>query len=241
MRLTVGPLPSAVYWRRRAVVLGALLLVVMVFYASCSGSGSPGADRREAGGGSPSPTPAVTSQPVPTGSVLTPETADPADTATPPQPGGPAQSGPPVAPPPATGGAEAPAATEPCSDSEMAVAPVPATVVISRNARVNIRLMIRNDADRACSRDVGADVQELRIVRGAETIWSSDHCGPARGSDVRDFAPGADREYMVTWNGRSSTKCAGGVPTGPVPPAGSYQLLGRLGTKLSAPVGLSLR
>ena len=36
MRPTVGPLPSAVYWRRRAVVLGAVLLGIIVLFVSCS-------------------------------------------------------------------------------------------------------------------------------------------------------------------------------------------------------------
>ena len=38
MRLTVGPLPPAVYWRRRAVVLGAGLLFLIVLLYSCTGS-----------------------------------------------------------------------------------------------------------------------------------------------------------------------------------------------------------
>src|SRR3954454_10773812 len=45
MRSTVGPLPAAVYWRRRAVVLGAALLGIIVLFVSCSGGddnkGSP--------------------------------------------------------------------------------------------------------------------------------------------------------------------------------------------------------
>ena len=38
MRLTVGSLPASVYWRRRALVLGVLLLAVIVLWTSCSGS-----------------------------------------------------------------------------------------------------------------------------------------------------------------------------------------------------------
>ena len=49
MRLTVGPLPPAVYWRRRAVVLGAGLLFLIVLLYSCTGTdrntGAPGTDR----------------------------------------------------------------------------------------------------------------------------------------------------------------------------------------------------
>ena len=54
MNLTVGPLPPAVYWRRRAVVVGVLLvLVLLVTYAcgSSGGKGSAGAPRADVGTG----------------------------------------------------------------------------------------------------------------------------------------------------------------------------------------------
>jgi len=37
MNLTVGPLAPAVYWRRRAFVAGALLVVVLLLVYSCGG------------------------------------------------------------------------------------------------------------------------------------------------------------------------------------------------------------
>jgi hypothetical protein len=37
MRLTVGPLPPAVYWRRRAAVAVALALVIILFAVMCWG------------------------------------------------------------------------------------------------------------------------------------------------------------------------------------------------------------
>ena len=36
MRLTVGPLPPAVYWRRRAVVLGGVIAVIFTLTYACS-------------------------------------------------------------------------------------------------------------------------------------------------------------------------------------------------------------
>jgi hypothetical protein len=252
MRLTVGPLPPAVYWRRRAVVLGGLLLIVIVTYSACSGSGS-GSGRKTAA--SPSATPPATGSPAADPTLLTPQTGDPA--------GGDGSEGDgsagdgsqgegsqgegsqgdggsgdgPSNPAPAP---QAPAGG-PCTDEEMSIRPVPAKTIVSQRTPIDIRLLIENSSGRSCSRDVGADLQELRIVKGAQTIWSSDQCGPARGSDVRTFGPGDDREYMVTWNGKESTKCSGGVPAGPAPAAGQYQLLGRLGSKHSAPVVLTIR
>ena len=237
MRLTVGPLPAAVYWRRRAVVLGALLVIIFFFYVSCSDSGS--ADGRKTAG-TGTQTPAVsTTGPEPTETLLTPETGGPPGTGDAVDPVGPPDGTPDpseVAPPP-----QAPAGgEEACSDAEITITPLPAKTTVARKSPLDIRLKIENTGDRSCGRDVGADLQELRIVQGAQTIWSSDHCGPQRGSDVRTFGPGSVREYMVTWNGKSSSKCSAGTPAGPVPPAGQYQVLARLGTKHSAQVTLTL-
>jgi hypothetical protein len=230
MRLTVGPLPPAVYWRRRAVVLGGLLFVMIIFYASCGGSGGSEAGKKNT---SATPAPTATGSPAPTAAT----TSDPPVVVEPPDEGGTdptADAGPPGPPP-------QPPATGPCTNDEMALTPIPAKTSIQRNTPMDIRLKIANASTRTCSRDVGADLQELRIVRGAETIWSSDHCGAARGSDLRTFTAGGEREYMVTWNGLSSSKCTRGVPAGPVPPAGEYQVLARLGTKLSDPIKLIVR
>jgi hypothetical protein len=233
MRLTVGPLPPAVYWRRRAVVLGALMLVIIALYTSCSGSGSADDKKKTSAGQSPSPS-VSDIEPEPTETLLTPETGAPAET------GDPGTGDPGTGPTGAGGPPQAPAGNSSCADEEMTITPVPAKTTISRKTPVDIRLKIENSGDRSCSRDVGADVQELRIVKGAETVWSSDHCGAQRGSDVRTLEPGATREYMVTWNGKSSAKCSAGVPAGVVPAAGQYQLLARLGTKHSTPIVLTL-
>src|SRR5690242_15828423 len=109
MKLTVGPLAPAVYWRRRAVVLGVLLFVVFLIAYSCSGSDPSGA----ANVGAPrsqSPSPASPSPSASTVLTL------PLDT----EPSLPA-SGQPVGPP-ATGG---PAAPGPCADADMSVVAVP--------------------------------------------------------------------------------------------------------------------
>jgi hypothetical protein len=234
MRLTVGPLPPAVYWRRRAVVLGGLIFVMIVFYASCGGSGGSEAGKKNNTSARPSATAADT----PTATASAAATTDPPVVVEPPDEGGDPTAGQAPGPPP---GPPAPPQTGPCTNDEMALTPVPAKTSIKAGTPMDIRLKIANASSRTCARDVGADLQELRIVRGAETIWSSDHCGAARGSDMRTFTSGGEREYMVTWNGRSSSKCTQGVPAGPVPLAGDYQVLGRLGTKLSEPIKLVLR
>src|SRR6266542_3459450 len=86
----------------------------------------------------------------------------------------------------------------------------------------------------------GGGPQEIYIGQGARKYWSSDTCSTVRSSDVRVFAPGAEREYSVTWNGRQSSTCQGGVAAGPAPVPGQYEVRGRLGTKVSDAVILTI-
>lgn len=146
--------------------------------------------------------------------------------------------------PVATSEAAAPAAPAvddgSCTDAEISVTPVALPASVPRRGTVDLQLRIKNTSQRTCSRDVGADLQELFVKSGAEKIWSSDTCGTAKGSDVQSFTPGFVRSYQVGWNGRDTTRCADGLATGPYPPAGTYQVFGRLGTKLSDPVKLTI-
>ncbi|MEH1055795.1 hypothetical protein V6U89_11360 [Micromonospora sp. CPCC 206171] len=236
MRLTVGPLPSAVYWRRRAVVLGAGLLFLIVLLYSCNQSGdtattpqarstptSPAAD--------PAPTGSASGSAVPTGTPDAPDSGggpagDPGTTTT-------SAAAPPVVP---AGPAVVDDGT--CTDAELSVTSQALPSEVRRGALVDLTLRVKNTAERTCSRDVGADLQELYVKRGAEKVWSSDTCGTGKGSDVQSFTPGFERSYQLTWNGKDVSRCAGGVAAGPTPPAGTYQVFARVGTKLSEPVKL---
>lgn len=234
MRLTVGPLPPAVYWRRRAVVLGAVFLFLVVVFYSWGSSEEPGSPAAQSA--SPDSTPDST-------------TLAEAPRSGTPSPGGSGDAGgenslgseptaaaptndPPPEPPAADAGA--------CTDDEITVTAVARPASVGRGAAVDLQLKIRNSSDRTCSRDVGADLQELFLKSGAATIWSSDTCGNGTGSDVQSFTPDFERSYQITWNGNDDTRCSGGVATGPDAPAGAYQVLARVGTELSEPVRLTI-
>lgn len=249
MRMTVGPLPSSVYWRRRAVVLGAVLLAVVVLLWSCSGGskddGTPGAARSA----TPGPVDEITPNPSETAGEGAPgglpgvgdAAGDPAASGAAPKPTD-VPVGQPVAP---TGAAAQPTegaapGAGACTDEEILVTPVPLPASAVRGQPVELRLKIKNVSSRSCGRDVGADLQEIYIKQGAVKVWSSDRCGTARGSNQEPFAVGLEREFQVTWNGRDMTRCAAGQAAGPVPAAGEYQVFGRLGTKVSEPVKLVL-
>ncbi|MGC4895036.1 hypothetical protein [Micromonospora sp. DT31] len=260
MRLTVGPLPPAVYWRRRAVVLGASLLFLIVLLYSCTGT------ERNAGGpgGDPSPSGSAGAVPGPSSSVLTPQSANPSPT--PGDAGGGANGGGGTngggtnagggtngGGDPGNGGAtdgggtgNGGASGQPvsgdgaCTDSELLVTPVAVPATAQRGAVVTLRLKVKNVSNRTCSRDVGADLQELYLKAGAEKIWSSDTCGTAKGSDVQSFTPNFERSYEVAWNGRADNRCASGLANGNYAAIGAYQLFARVGTKISAPVKMTI-
>ncbi|NLU77338.1 hypothetical protein HCA58_02815 [Micromonospora sp. HNM0581] len=247
MRLTVGPLPPTVYWRRRAVVLGAVLLFLIVVIYSFSETD----DGNDATGNGQSGSGVATGTPEPTGSVLTPQTGSPpsgdagADPADPGDGGETAGAG--DAPENEPSLSNDPPVVEPvtdegdCADTELTVTAVALPAQAASGAPVDLSLKIRNRSGRTCSRDVGATAQELYIKAGAEVVWSSDTCGTAAGSDVQSFTPGFERSYQVNWNGRDSSRCANGVANGPVVQAGTYEVFARVGTKLSQPVQLVVR
>jgi hypothetical protein len=246
MRTTVGPLPSAVYWRRRAVVLGAVLLGIIVLFVSCSGDGKDDKTGRNAGGSQlPTPAPASPS-----------DSPDPQTSFLDGVPGGNAPSL------PAPGDLESQGAngggntgtgngtgqntnvTGPsdgsCADNEMSVVPGAAATTIKRGSPVDLTVTIKNVGSRTCSRDVGAGPQELYLEKGAQKYWSSDTCSTDRSKDVRQFAPGEQRSYRITWNGRQSNACTANAASGPNPPPGQFELRARLGTLISGPLLLTI-
>ncbi len=220
MRLVVGPLPASVYWRRRALVLGGVALVVALIVYSCATTGKTSATP----GGSATPVaPPATSTPTPASSPTAVVAPAGVKSATP-------------GPPPVVDAAT-------CTDGELSVTAVPAKTTTPRGTELLIKLLIKNTSQRTCNRDIGPDQQELYVVVGTERVWSSDHCDGPTGSDQRSFPPGHERSYEVIWNGKSSSSCSSTTkrtPDGPVPAAGEYQLLGRVGTDISEPVLLKL-
>lgn len=236
MRLTVGPLPPAVYWRRRAVVLGALLIVVLALVYTFGGT--PQAPAGQQTTMDPTTAPAT---PGPTATVLTPiitdnkPDRDPDDT------------GPTAFTLPTTGPTNSPAvvqapASGPCSDSEIEVTASPASNKVPAGRPVDFTIKFRNVGKRSCNRDIGADAQELRLLDGEKVIWSSDDCNTRHGTDVRKFAPDDAVAFTLTWDGRRSRSGTGATncTTAPVPAIGTYALQGRLEAALSSPVAIRL-
>jgi len=220
MNLTVGPLPPAVYWRRRVLVLGAVLALVLLLVAMCGGSGhsNPAAVNPAATTTStrPSPTPTTSVQPPIVG-----------------EPGG--ASPPAAAPSSAT--ASPTARSDICSDAEIQLTPS-IQKITGGTYPYQLQLDIKNISNRTCKRDDGANPQEMHIVNAAgQTVWSSDYCQSNPGSNMASFDPNIVASFKLPWDGYAyGPNCAKGAKLGD----GAYQLVAKLDTKVSAPVAFAI-
>jgi hypothetical protein len=225
MNLTVGPLPPAVYWRRRAVVLGVLVVAVLLVVAMCGGTGeskTPGAAN-----------PTHSSSPTTSSSVLTPiigGTASASPSATASVSVDPTTA-PPAGPPPT-----------PCLDTEMSL-----TVVYQvRAADVVLQMKIKNISARSCTRDVGGIPQEIHVATSTSqpsdpVVWSSDFCQAAnQPPDVRTFDPGIESILPpggVLWK---KNYVGAGCTTIKAAPAGTYSVAAKMGSLISPVVHVTI-
>jgi hypothetical protein len=227
MRLTIGPLSPSVYWRRRGVVLGALLIVILLIGYSCSSGG--GSSTKTAG-----PQRSASPTPQPSASVLFPSNeptgvaAGPNNAATASDSSSAVNS---------TGNAANQAGT--CTDSELSVKPEPEAASVHQGVPVRFMIKIKNVSTRTCVRDLGAQMQELYLQQGNAKQWTSDACVKrgSTGTDVRTFPPNHEFSYWVIWEGKGTAQ---GCENQPWMAKGTYQLFGRLGTKVSEPVAFTV-
>jgi hypothetical protein len=227
MKLTVGPLDPGVYWRRRAVVLGGLLVALLVLTVAYSCSDSTSGTKRTASpaGSTPAPGPTgVQSSSVP----LIPTTGSPSD-----QQSSAAASASSAAPAGGTGGPQSAV----CADTDILVSAAPEAATTRLQQPVKLTLKIRNTSNRVCSRDVGATAQELYIQQGGVKVWSSDACDAKESTDIRTFEPNIEAQFYVSWDAKLTTA---GCATKPWAPEGDYQVFARLATRVSEPVILKV-
>jgi hypothetical protein len=201
------------------------LVLVLLFTYACGGSSGSGAGQPRANQA------AQTSS----GTELRPQTGAPPTTD--PSPG---TSTPSVAPAPAfnapAASAAAPSQSDFCADSEIQVTPS-AKKIVGGSFPYQLTLRVKNISDRTCKRDVGADPQELHIVANGQTLWTSDACQAIHGQpDVRSFPPGIEDSFVIGWDGTVGTACNNKTAAAP----GTYQIIGKLDTKLSDPVAFTV-
>ncbi len=223
MNLTTGPLDPAVYWRRRAVV-GAPIVIVLFALATCAFT-SGGSDSDT----SNTANEVVTKEPTSAPSATQPSTppATPSASTAPS-----ASTSPAASPSPAP-----PSGPVDCTDNDLSVTVSLAHQKYPTKSKLPVKLSVTNTSGKPCIRDVGAGQQEVLVKSGDKRVWSSDDCTGDRSADKRTLAVNEKRTYWVTWN---STTSAPGCQQSSAAGAGTYQVVGRIGGKISTPVNVNL-
>lgn len=221
-----GPLPSQIYWRRRALALGIAVVVIGVVAAVVLMvvSGGSGAETKNAGEQSAPAAPAPTPLPGENPEVKTPIVPAP-------------QQVPPPTPTPTAAVTPPPVLQEgdDCPDSTLAVKGITSQPEYVVGDQPKFTMVVTNIGLVACKRDVGAAVLAAYVYSLDNTrLWSNLDCAPSNETLVKTFAPGEQVTTEVTWTGMGSApQCP--LPREPIG-AGTYNLIVQLGNLRSAPV-----
>jgi hypothetical protein len=245
-----GPLPQSVYWRRRAsaAVVSVLAVVLLAWLigglveaddqhpvqgtANAAPIGAPTSGVRVTSGRESAP-PSSPGPDDPRGSV-TARAGDPSSEATRPtatSPEEPVTTTTTTTPPPGPPG--------PCTDEVTKVVAVPDVPSYPVGARPLLKLQVTNVGPVPCTRDVSRKLREILVLgMDGARLWSSNDCYGPPEEDVRLLAVNQPVEFSVNWAGRTS---APGCPVDRTTvPAGTYQVVGRLGPLSGPPAPLTL-
>ena len=226
----VGPLRAAVYWRRRLVVL----VVVLAALAGLSWLGVALLSGGTGGGTSAASASTSTERVVPTPAldrVVPSVTALRTPTPPPPAAATKAAPKPTAAPAPVAGG--------PCTDEMLGLA-VRAPKVVDVSTKPTFELVVQNKARVPCVRSLDKALQEIVLLDGRGTrLWGSNDCFPEAGPDMRTLPPGAAVSFPLVWGGLTSEPTCTAPRVHPA--AGAYVLRGRLDTKTTPDIPITLR
>jgi hypothetical protein len=176
--LTRGPLPASVYWRRRALMLGLGLVLVLVVSNLFGGD-----DEKPKGDAT-----ATQVSGDPTGSTTDDQTKNkkPKKQKKPTEPQEPVLAQP----------------EGPCADSDILITPTVEQAVAGRPVAVTLQL--RTATAEACTWRVSANHVTMKITSGADEIWTSREC--PRAVPVQDVVVRRDVTTFVDvpWKARRS-------------------------------------
>lgn len=199
----VGPEPEAVYWRRRILVLAAVLgAFAVIAWLWPSGGSQPTALPSE----SPSASPSATA------SAGASSTAEPSVSPT------------------ATGEASPSGSAEPsgdaraCRSSDLEISVAVETAAPTAGGEVVFVMSIANTGSTPCTQDVGAAATSFTVTSGGYRVWSSDDCNPGGSKQLEVIPPGQAFAVQAVWPTIITTP---GCPTtdNPAQP-GAYDVTG---------------
>lgn len=192
-----------VYWRRRMIVLVAVLVVVAVVAWACS-SGDNGPQRASNAQSVTSSSPAA--DPLLAG--LPTVTLSPSATASP-------------KPTKAAGKAPSASATpkprkpgEPCHENDLVLNLQGRQEIYAGGSRPNFQLTLVNTGPVMCTADVGPRSMEIRITSGSDRVWSTSDCVSGEDVEVKQMQRGIPYVRSLDWDRqRSSDDCQGKRPS----------------------------
>ncbi|WP_062994522.1 DUF4232 domain-containing protein [Nocardia mikamii] len=206
-----GPLPPEIYWRRRLLAIGALVVALaLVIWLALMLLRSGGDDK------DPKAAAATSTSAKATGSA----TADPSGSKVP-------ASG--------TVNSTASGVPAPCPDQSLAVKVAVGQPTYKAGDQPVITIVLTNISTAACTRDMGSGLQQVWVqsLDGQRKLWSNTDCDQGGPADVRTLNGGQQAAFTLTWSGTTSQPgCAGDrVPV----PAGGYAVVAQFGSVRSAP------
>jgi len=237
-----GPLPPEIYWRRRALAIGAGVVALILFVWIVTSLGGGGDDpEAEAAAASSSQSSTSSGQAAPSsagdaggsGSGSGSGEASASGSGSGGSGGDTAVSG------SVSGGAAASSsATVPagqCPDQSLAIKASSNQPNYPAGQEPQFGIVVTNIGSATCERDLGAGMQQVLVysLDGQQRIWSNTDCFPNTAPDIRSLKPGEQAAFTVKWSGATSEPgCT--APRNPVG-AGAYTVVGQLGALRSTP------
>ncbi|WP_344243874.1 hypothetical protein [Actinocorallia libanotica] len=189
------------YWRRRAIALGVVVLVVGGLAWACSGGGGEKAPAATKTSAAASPTPTVSDGgsgsggplAIPTVMVTVTQTAT---VAAPRRPG------------------------DACAPRDVVATLTPSAPEFAPGVQPTFTLTVVNTGKIDCTFDVGSRALVTRIKSGSDRIWNSAHCEDAAASSIQRLRRGVPHTRVLSWDRRRSDKGCDGPRTKALP--GTY-------------------
>ncbi len=251
LRNPIGPLPSSIYWRRRAVALSLIaLLVVLVVWAVTSGGGGGGKD--DGANGGPSPATSITPGPTSSGPAISEQPGGRDTGGTGSANGGSGSGGSDAgadggsgsagadggangsagAGGAAAGGAgtagsagqQVPAGSSlpNCAPSALKLTLRSLKVSYAPGEKPTFQLVASNTSSVTCKADFGPKAAVLTVSDDSdEEVWSSKDCPRAAASLLLRVPAGQTITHTVPWDRRQSEPQCATPPAGAVP-TGTY-------------------
>jgi hypothetical protein len=209
-----GSEPESVYWKRRGIVAGAALALILLVVSGLSALGGDGedpaaeADAAQNDWQASSPSTTLKRPYVPE----TPAEAEPTESPSPTAP-----------------------EVVPCAAEELMLQVVAAFGEVRSGSEVPVSVLVASGADTACTADLREVAVEL--AAGEDVVYSTAHCETPKGEQV-ELSGGAGQTVEFAVDGLASEEGCEGARR--ALPAGEYELRARLGDAVSAPTVLRL-